>query len=273
MRLYYRFIAFFLFILFFTGGFIFIDKPSLQSTYKSQVLKTGEELLYEVSYSFIKLGTIRIKTLDRYYKNGRPVYKAIAFIDSYNIPLVSLHNVFESEIDENLYSHQFIGSELEGKEWKYTKYELNYQQNKVFMERGYPSRKVILMKDTLSLDNKKFQDGLSIFFAAREYLFSQNSLNIPVLINEKKEYAYIKYPCTNESVEIDAVNYPIDVLKFEGKAGFVGVFGLTGDFQGWFSNDNARVPITARMNVIIGSIYVELKSWKLPGWNPPRRNK
>ena len=241
-----------------------------QTQYKAGFLKQGEELIYEVSYSFIKLGTVRIKTLNKYYKNGRVVYKAIAFIDSYNIPLVSLHNVFESEIDENVYSHQFIGSELEGKEWKYTKYDLDYSANRVYMERGYPSRKVILFKDTTSLDKRKFQDGLSIFFAARNLIYSYSPVNIPVLINEKKESAYIKYPCTRETAEIDAVNYKVDVLKFEGKAGFVGVLGLTGDFIGWFSNDEARIPITARMNVFLGSIYIELKSWTLPGWMPPR---
>jgi hypothetical protein len=269
----------FLFVLLFTVFFFIgstpggdkntISKTAVQSY--NGFLQVGEELTYEVSYSFFKLGTVRIKTLNNYTKNGRPVFKTIAFIDSYNIPLVSLHNVFESEIDENVYSHQFIGSELEGKEWKYTKYELDYSANKALMERGYPSRKVIFLRDSISLDKKKFQDGLSIFFAARNLLFSQSPVNIPVLINEKKENAYIKYPCPHETAEIDAVDYPVDVLKFEGKAGFVGIMGLTGDFTGWFSNDNARIPITARMNVVLGSIYVELKSWTRPGWMPPRR--
>jgi hypothetical protein len=269
----FLFIVLFAFFFFLGSSKGIIEQKALETIFQNNqgFLRTGEELVYEVSYSFIKLGTVRIKTLDRYNKNGRAVYKTIAFIDSYNIPLVSLHNVFESEIDENIYSHQFIGSELEGKEWKYTKYELDYSANRAMMERGYPSRKVITLKDSTSLDKKKFQDGLSIFFAARNLLFSQNPVNIPVLINEKKENAYIKYPCVRETAEIDAVNYPVDVLKFEGKAGFVGVLGLTGDFKGWFSNDNARIPITARMNVVLGSVYVELKSWTLPGWMPPRK--
>lgn len=272
-RIIFLFIALFAFVFFLgnTKGIIKHEAPGPHHQNYESFLRTGEELIYEVSYSFIKLGTIRIKTLDRYNKNGRSVFKVIAFIDSYNIPLVSLHNVFESEIDESVYSHQFIGSELEGREWKYTKYDLNYGANKAFMERGYPSRKVIIYKDSIALDKKKFQDGLSLFFAARNLLFSQYPTNIPILINEKKENTYIKFPCTKETAEINAVNYPVDVLKFEGKAGFVGVLGLTGDFKGWFSNDNERIPITARMNLVIGSVYIELKSWTLPGWMPPRK--
>jgi hypothetical protein len=70
--------------------------------------------------------------------------------------------------------------------------------------------------------------------------------------------------------EVDAIKYPVDVVHFEGEAGFVGIFGLTGGFEGWFSNDAAQVPILARMKVILGSVKIELIKWKRAGWTPPR---
>ena len=235
-------------------------------------LVVGEELNYEVSYTFIKLGSIKMKVTDKYYNNGRAIYKTISYIDSYNIPLVSLHNVFESEIDEDMFSHKFLASELINKDWRYTKYILNYSKNRAFMEKGYASRNYIEMKDTADLKNKKHQDGLSLFFYARAMLYSQKSIDIPVLMNEKSEITTIKYPCWKDKVDISAVDYPVDVMKFEGRADWVGILGLTGGFSGCFSNDNARIPIVARMNVILGSIYLELKSWNRPGWAPPRAN-
>jgi len=269
------FIATALFTLFlFLGGLkrereIFsFHEPIQNNNFSMQV---NEELLYEVSYSFIKLGTIRIKTLNKYDKNGKKIYKAIAFMDSYKIPLLSLHNVFESEIDETIYSHQFIGSELEGNDWKYTKYDLDYNVDKAFLERGFSSTGKPFMKDTLALNKEKMQDGLSLFFDARKKLYSQSPQNIPVLINEKRELTTIQYPCKREEVKIDAVEYPIDVLHFIGKSTFVGVFGLTGDFQGWFSNDYARIPVFAKMRVILGSVNVELISWKGINWIPPKK--
>jgi hypothetical protein len=72
------------------------------------------------------------------------------------------------------------------------------------------------------------------------------------------------------SCEIDAVEYPIDTIEFDGRAEFVGIFGLTGGFSGWFSNDEAAIPIVAKMKVILGSVRVELKRWNRPGWVPPR---
>jgi hypothetical protein len=97
-------------------------------------------------------------------------------------------------------------------------------------------------------------------------------MNIPTLINEERANTYIDFASRRTSVEIDAVEYPIDVVSFDGAADFVGIFGLTGDFEGWFSNDVARVPIMAKMKVIVGNITIELMRWTREGWNPPKAN-
>ena len=55
-----------------------------------------------------------------------------------------------------------------------------------------------------------------------------------------------------------------------GQARWTGLYGLSGNFEGWFSNDEARVPIKAKMSVYIGSVVIELKSWKRPDWKPPK---
>ena len=81
---------------------------------------------------------------------------------------------------------------------------------------------------------------------------------------------YIDFTGERTSVEVDAIEYPVDVIGFEGEANFVGIFGLTGGFEGWFSNDEARVPILAKMKVIIGSVTIELMKWKREGWTPPK---
>lgn len=48
---------------------------------------------------------------------------------------------------------------------------------------------------------------------------------------------------------------------------FADVIGiLNGDFEGWFSTDNRRVPLAARMKVFVGSVYIELEKWVK--WTP-----
>jgi hypothetical protein len=93
---------------------------------------------------------------------------------------------------------------------------------------------------------------------------------VPAIVNEQVVNTYIDFIGERSSVEIDAVEYPVDVLRFEGTAQFTGIFGLTGDFEGWFSNDDARVPILAKMKVILGSVTIELMQWERSGWMPPK---
>jgi hypothetical protein len=93
---------------------------------------------------------------------------------------------------------------------------------------------------------------------------------ISTFVDTNEVIANINFGVEHLEENIDAVDYPVDVIKLEGRADFVGVFGLTGGFEGVFTNDAASIPITARMKVILGSVKVELKSWKRGNWIPPK---
>ena len=71
----------------------------------------------------------------------------------------------------------------------------------------------------------------------------------------------INFYSEREPVTIDSVDYDIDCLRLDGATEFVSVYGLTGYFEGWFSNDTFSVPILAKMHVIIGSVTLELIRW------------
>lgn len=227
-------------------------------------------MVYNVRYSFIDLGQVRIRTLSKEKAGTFSVYNAKANIASYpKVPFVDLEAVYETWMDSTTRSHRFIGSSRDGKTWEYAKYEFDYEQQQVVIEKGKRNGQVEL-RDTLKI-NTPYRDGLSLFFYARDQLFSGVRMNIPTLIKEEKANTYIDFKNERTNVEIDAVEYPIDVVAFEGTAQFVGIFGLTGDFEGWFSADEARVPILAKMKVIIGSVTIELMEWKRPdGWTPPQ---
>jgi hypothetical protein len=236
----------------------------------SRVLVEGEELTYNVRYAFFDLGQVRIRTGGKTRLGSSVTFASKALIDSYpKLPFVTLHAVFESAIDSAVFSQKFSGKIREDDRWDFSRYHFDYGNNRVFIELGRNDT-VISQRETLSVDDKKYQDGLSLFFFARDRLFSHTKMNIPTLVKEKKVNTFIDFQNDRAGVEIDAVDYPVDVVKFEGIAEFEGIFGLTGDFTGWFSNDEARVPILAKMKVILGSVTIELMEWKRSGWTPPR---
>jgi hypothetical protein len=229
----------------------------------------GEELTYNVRYGFINLGQVRIRVLDKKLAPTYLAYNGKALIESYSgVPFVDLKATFESLIDSAVFSRYFVGRNKDGKFWEYARYSFDYDNHRVITEVGHRDT-IIEKRDTLPLETL-YNDGLSLFFFARDRLYSGKKMNIPTLIKEAKVNTFIDFKNQRTSVEVDAIDYPVDVIEFEGDAEFVGLFGLTGEFSGWFSNDDARVPIKAKMKVIIGSITIELMDWKRPGWVPPR---
>jgi hypothetical protein len=194
---------------------------------------------------------------------------ARALIDSYRgIPFVDLHAVFESYIDHSMYSRRFMGKIKQDQTWDFSRYWFEYDRNRVIVEMGGRDT-VITEQETVEVKSP-YQDGMSLFFFARDGLFGTTSVNVPTMIKEKRVNTVIAFGNKRSSVEIDAYDYPIDVVQFDGTMEFTGIFGLTGEFEGWFSNDEARVPIKAKMKVLIGSVTVELMDYRRAGWVPPR---
>jgi hypothetical protein len=243
--------------------------PDQNSVPPSRVIQEGEELVYNVRYGFIDLGQIRITTGKTAREAGRTVYRGDAVIQSYQgVPFVDLHAIYASNFDSLGFSHHFLGKSREDEAWSFSEYFFHNDQRKVVMETGSKDS-VVERRDTLSLETG-YHDGLSLFFFAREKLYAGKKLSIPTLVKEEKGKTLIDFRVEKGIVESDFIDYPVDVIGFYGTAEFVGIFGLTGDFEGWFSNDEARVPVKANMKVIIGSVTIELVSWKREGWNPPK---
>ena len=235
----------------------------------ARVLVEGEELVYNVRYGFIDLGQVKVVITRSVRTAAYSAYQGKAIIDSYpKVPFVDLHAVYESLIDSAVFARLFVGKLKDKDHWDMSRYVFDYERNRVLMEvADYDT--IITKRDTLSITTR-YHDGLTLFFFARAQLTSGQKINIPTLIKEEKVNTFIDFKGERTAVEVDAIEYPVDVVGFEGHADFVGIFGLTGGFEGWFSNDEARVPILAKMKVIIGSVTIELMRWNRPGWTPPR---
>src|SRR3990172_3699315 len=201
-------------------------------------LLPGEELNYVVSYSFIKLGEVRIRVKDKKTINGRNYYN-------------------------------FFRGIVKGEEYTtYTEYYFDYGDSKIRIKKGKFSPRELWVDSTTSVESQ-FHDGLSIFFFARMLSGKKNSMFLPCFVNEQKVHTKINFYDNIIPVSIGAINYDVECVRLDGEMDFISIFGLTGYFEGWFSNDEASIPIVANMKVIVGNITLELKSWKREGWAPP----
>jgi hypothetical protein len=240
---------------------------------ENAVFMVGEELVYNVSYSFFDLGEVKLQITDTTTKMGKKIFIAKAYIDSYSgIPFVNLHQVFYSEMTAAPYSMYFtVHNTADAKAIQYLTYEFQYPKNKALYEMGVRQKKTADRKGSETVTTFQ-QDGLSLFYYARTNFRNTQKVQTPIFINEKSAATEFNFTGKIGSQEIDAVTYPVETIEFDGNANFIGIFGLTGYFQGFFSNDAAAVPIVAKMKVLVGSIHIELTKWSRPGWIPPRAN-
>lgn len=237
------------------------------------MLMVGEELEYKVSYSFFELGTIRMRVTEKVSRGNRVVYKTTCTMNSNpSIPFVDLHIRFLSEFDESIFSYAW--SSLDSSKEKLVIRKLTFDE---------PHRRIIRedrtlfssgIRPTRNLDTipvtGRYQDGLSLFYYARRYVLQEKQDNVLTVVDKKQASTFINFMNKVVPADIDAVDYPVETVYFNGEAKFVGVFGMTGGFQGWFSNDVARIPILARLNVILGSVKIQLIKWNRPGWKSPK---
>ena len=234
---------------------------------QSEKLFVGEDLTYVVKYAFFNLGEVRLKVLEKIKINDVTVYKTKAYIESYpDLPFGRLHQIYESYIDSSLFPLKFF-AQIFRDDTVFVKYNF-IGREKVAMQKGKIGEKNLWLDSTVNTD-KRMQDGLSILYYARMNFGINRTVSVHCFVNEKEEVTVLNFNNENEPVSIDAVDYQIDCLRLDGYTDFVSVYGLTGEFEGWFSNDSFSVPIRARMNVIIGSINLELIKWNEKLWNPP----
>lgn len=243
-----------------------------------KILEIGEELNYSVYYGFIKLGEVKFKLTGKNKEGKKELYTATASIKSFDaIPLININYIFESQMDflkGEVHSTKFTATEFKEKSITNIYYTFDYDEKMIKTLKEVDGLEGV--KNDFKIENEKhFQDGLSLFYNARLQSLNEKSkdnsgrFNVPVYINEKESSVRYSFNNKPEEVEIDLLNYDAKCVKVAGVADFVGVFGLTGEFAGWFSDDDYRVPLKAKFNVTIGSITMELSGFKKRGWKAP----
>ena len=245
----------------------------------AKMFQVGEELEYEVSFLAVKLGTIKIVSLPDTIHQGEKVKHSQVFIQSNpGIPFYSLRAIFNSFMDMNLREGKYFEANMQenNDEWGFQRiaFRNNEQKNDsqknyriVRVEKWYNKEKI---NDTTIYSTERVIDGSTLFFLARQLVDRKLNVRMPTIMDLTVGDTKLFFTGKIDKKKIKAVNYPIKVYHFEGSADWVALYGLGGKFQGWFSCDDARVPIYATMRVYLGNVNIELKSWKRAGWTPPR---
>ncbi len=241
-----------------------------QASRNAEVFSLNSYYEYEVSFLGLSLGSIKIYTGGIEEKYGQEALYVKAQMDSYSgIPYVDLHATFESWMPQNAaHSYVFNGNmKVDDDKWQFNNIIFDNKNDEI--RSTIWENKKLVSRDTFRT-KKRFSDGASLLYLARSFMDIGKTAYIPTFINNQLVKTKINFQKKQENIEIDAVDGEIKALYLDGKADWEGVYGLSGSFEGWFSDDAAHIPLKAYMKVYVGKVKLELVKWTRNGWSPPK---
>jgi len=231
--------------------------------YKWQI---GEELVYKVKWSFIRLGTLKLVVEDTLHLDEQFVYHVRLYIDSNPLLFfVNMHSVYDSYIDDLFRIHLFTADEKIDNVTYKAEYLFNYADSIIHVDMASvedPGKKII--KD-LPL-TEKIMDGTTMIFYARQNAAFARTDTVTSFFEAKKGKVAINFKGKKGDIKIDALNTSLKTYYVDGMVRMKGIAGLSGPYKGWFAMDSQRPPLKAELKVFIGHVSVELEDWKK--WTP-----
>ena len=242
------------------------------STPAPHVVQAGEELRYKVRWNFFRLGTIILRTSQDSSCHSPSDFKVSMTVESNpDLPFLWIREYNESLFDGlQLTSKGFRARHRNGDDC-YAVDQTHYSgQRKTVCTRTDLNSGTILRVDTIH-NVDKYVEGPSLFFYARCMSRSICRVNVPTLVEAKMSSTDICVDGSIQEVTIEAMVLPVRTRIVKGFTYWTGgsSAGMSGEFAGWMSDDEAAIPIRAEMKILLGSITLELEQWKRPGWKPP----
>jgi hypothetical protein len=249
-----------------------LSGPARAEEPANRVFQPGEELRYKVKWNFLRLGTLTVRTT-RDSNCERPGdFKVVMIVESNpDLGFIWIREWNESLMDGMaLCSKRFIGRHRNGDSYVEIRQAHNKEQRTAIYTEIDGNSGTLLSSDTLR-DVDWYVEGPSLLFYARCMSRSFGVKRVPTLVGGKIAATELRFDGRTEEVEIDAIDRPVRTRHYTGHAEWSGgsTAGLSGDFAGWVSDDDAAVPILAELKVLLGSIRLELEQWSRPGWVLP----
>ena len=239
-------------------------------------VQINETMMFEASYLFFKIGSVKFQALGKVEYNGIPSYHLRAHIDSYaGVPFVNFHSVYDTYADaRTLFCLYNLRTQKDGNSLVYTATNFEFDQKRIECDQ---SQKGKLIKEvSLPLDSN-YTNGVSfIYYLRKACQIAQGksaTLNIPIIDDTVRSTVTLTIDEKKEACDVNAFSFPLDSYRLSGHINFTGTFGITGDFVGWMAADSSAVPLKANMKVLLGSVVVQLKEIDRNNWIPPRPSK
>lgn len=246
------------FCFFFASFFPLLSQPSFE----------GEVLRFDVSFWGVKLGKIVATNYGEEFIDSKHTIKSEFVISSDGVSgLAKRKEIYTSWGDPSLgFSRKFMIKVYDSEGMNHEIIDFLYKENKIKIDKF--ERKELIEKFDYDVE-KKYNEGVSLIYLIRKYAHLKRKIIVPMIISSDTTSCALSLFGKRETIKIDAFEKPIKTLYASAELGETNLFGMKGVIEIWVSDDEARVPIKAAFNIVIGDVVAELTEYEREGWTPP----
>jgi len=234
------------------------NNPTLFAAKKAYPFSPGEQLTFEVRWSFIPAGRAVLEILPVEEVNGENAFHFVMTSETY--PLIDIFYKVRDRIDsytDTCMTHSFkYKKSKRGTSTKEVEVIFNWKKGTArYSESGQKGQEISIMPGSF--------DPLSVFYAFRLHsLYQGKKIETPVTDGKKcviGKATVIK----KEKIKINGKLYDTYLVEPELKH-LGGVFEKTEDakLRIWVSADDKKIPLRIESRLIVGSFIAELTSYK-----------
>ncbi|MCD6205725.1 MAG: DUF3108 domain-containing protein [Candidatus Marinimicrobia bacterium] len=214
----------------------------------------GENYVYSIYWGPIRVGELNTIIHEKLNYKGIDAYKVQFSMDS-NPALefiASLHSDYITIIDQRTkltlrhFLHQRENSLIADKVYDYDRENGRFMCRTVHEDGHIDYLEKYLPKNCV--------DGTSILFYARQVVSEHRSEIVMTTIDETFVLTDMIFDNVKEPVEVRGKTE--NVYRLSGELHYKGIVGFTGNFWGWFRDDNTHLPVSSDFEIWVGRIKV-----------------
>ncbi|MBI2619303.1 MAG: DUF3108 domain-containing protein [Ignavibacteriales bacterium] len=227
----------------------------------------GEVLQYKVKWNFIRLGTVIVHQEQLPMGNTEKYLVRMDVRSAAGLPFINVNFINEAVLQKDVPSLEYVRV-------------ISGDDPTIFSTFVHDrSREILIATDSaqgtcLRSDSMRWNgflyDALSLFMATRVLSGGRAKITLPTLNDYQIAPTEVVFTGEEEELEVPAFDreircrYVQGIAKWEGKT----FAGMTGAFQGWLTDDEAALPVRAEVKIFLGSIVLELESYRRMNWSP-----
>jgi hypothetical protein len=220
----------------------------------------GEELVYKVKWSFVKLGTLRLQLFETDSSSASKRYQSRLFVDSNPLLFfVNMHSVYETFLDDKLRPTLHQAYENIDNVNYFTQHYFDYKDSTIYL-------KMTSVEDTSKIIEKTFPlvdnyyDALSLVYYTRSRANLVETDTVKSFFGQDIGKVAINFHDSQDKMDSDYKDTYDKMYFVDGTFLMKGVAGLTGPFEGWFAGSEKRIPVKAKLKVFIGNVTLDIDS-------------